>query len=281
VPVRAQRLLLTVLVAAAPLIGAACGDDGDDAAGGGDEPDATTTTRAVEPLLIVVSNDDGVGGAGIAVLVDSLLTLPDVEVEVVAPADDRTGTGGSTTEGELTATDVELTSGVAAVAVDGFPADTIRYAVDDLGMEPDLVVSGINAGQNLGPVADLSGTVGAARAAVARGIPAVAASAGLGADIDYESVAEVVLEWITENRDTLAADPDDVVNINGPTCAVGEVRGTLETVSATTADLAGRNVLAVDIDCSAEPATEPADDVDGFNAGFVVIAPVPAEPASS
>ena len=45
---------------------------------------------------------------------------------------------------------------------------------------PDLVISGINAGQNMGSVVDLSGTVGAARAAVARGIPALAASQGLG-----------------------------------------------------------------------------------------------------
>ena len=277
-PVRAQRLLLTALVAAAPVLVTACGDDSD-ATDGGDEPDGTTTTEvAVEPLLILVTNDDGVEGEGIAVLVDALNTLPDVEVEVVAPAEDRTGTGGSTTEGPLTANDAELVSGVAAVAVDGFPADTIRYAVEDLGLEPDLVVSGINAGQNLGPVVDLSGTVGAARAAVARGIPAVATSAGLGAEIDYDSVAEVVLEWITDNRDAFGAD--DVVNINGPTCAAGEVRGTLETVSATAETLAGRNVLAADVDCSAEPATEPVDDVGGFNAGFIVIADVDPEPAS-
>jgi 5'-nucleotidase len=275
VPVRAQRLLLTVLVATAPALAAACGDDGDDATDG-DDPGTTTTEAAVEPLLILVTNDDGVAGEGLAVLVDALTTLPDVEVEVVAPAEDRTGTGGSTTEGELTASDAETASGVEAVAVDGFPADTIRYALDDLGLEPDLVVSGINDGQNIGPVVELSGTVGAARAAVASGVPALAASAGMGEQPDYESVAEVVLEWITENRGALAADPVDVVNINGPTCGVGEIRGILETVTAT--DLAGRNPIAADIDCSVEPATEPADDMDGFLAGYIVIAPVGPAP---
>jgi 5'-nucleotidase len=275
VPVRAQRLLLTVLVAAAPALGAACGDDdGDDAAD--DDPGTTTTEAAVEPLLIVVTNDDGVAGEGLAVLVDALTTLPDVEVQVVAPAEDRTGTGGSTTGGELTASEAETTSGVEAVAVDGFPADTIRYALEDLGLEPDLVVSGINDGQNIGPVVELSGTVGAARAAVANGVPALAASAGMGEAPDYESVAEVVLEWITDNRDTLAADPTDVVNINAPTCGVGEIRGVLETVTAT--DLAGRDPIAADIDCTVEPATEPADDMDGFLAGYIVIAPVGPAP---
>jgi 5'-nucleotidase len=275
VPVRAQRLLLTVLVAAAPALGAACGDDdGDDAAD--DDPGTSTTEAAVEPLLIVVTNDDGVAGEGLAVLVDALTTLPDVEVQVVAPAEDRTGTGGSTTGGELTASEAETTSGVEAVAVDGFPADTIRYALEDLGLEPDLVVSGINDGQNIGPVVELSGTVGAARAAVANGVPALAASAGMGEAPDYESVAEVVLEWITDNRDTLAADPTDVVNINAPTCGVGEIRGVLETVTAT--DLAGRDPIAADIDCTVEPATEPADDMDGFLAGYIVIAPVGPAP---
>ena len=193
----------------------------------------------------------------------------------MAPAEDRTGTGGSTTEGALTASDAETVSGVEAVAVDGFPADTIRYALEDLGLEPDLVVSGINAGQNIGPVVELSGTGGAA-AAVASGIPALAASAGMGEAPDYESVAEVVLEWITDNRGALAADPTDVVNINGPTCGVGEIRGVLETVTAT--DLAGRDPVAADIDCTVEPAEEPADDMDGFLAGYIVIAPVGPAP---
>jgi 5'-nucleotidase len=276
VPVRAQRLLLTVLVAAAPIIGAACGDDGDDAdAADGDDP-GTTTEVAVEPLLILVTNDDGVGAEGIAVLVDALATLPEVELEVVAPAEQQSGTGGSATDGPLTATDAETASGVEAVAVDGFPADTVRYAIDDLGIEPDLVIAGINEGQNLGPVVELSGTVGAARAALARGIPALASSAGEGESPDYESVAEVVLDWVTENRASLAADPTEVVSINGPTCGVGEIRGVLETVTAT--DLAGRNPIAADIDCTVEPATEPADDMDGFLAGYVVIAPVGPAP---
>jgi 5'-nucleotidase len=282
VPVRAQRLLLTALLAAAPALGAACGDDGDSGAGdggadgGGDDATTSTTAPAVEPLLILVTNDDGIAAEGIAVLVDALATLPDVELEVVAPAEQQSGTGGSTTEGELTATDAETASGVEAVAVDGFPADSVRYAFDELGIEPDLVVSGINEGQNLGPVVEISGTVGAARAAVARGVPALAASAGDGEAPDYEAVAEVVLEWITENRGSLEADPEVVVNVNGPTCAVGEVRGTLETVTA--ADLAGRNPIAADIDCTV-PEGEPADDIDGFMAGYVVIAPVGLAPA--
>jgi 5'-nucleotidase len=261
-------------LAAAPAL-AACGDDGD-ASDGSDAPaDTTTTEAAVEPLQILVTNDDGIGAEGIAVLVDALATLPDVELSIVAPAEQQSGTGGSTTEGELTATDAETASGVEAVAVDGFPADTIRYALDELGLEPDLVVSGINEGQNLGPVVEISGTVGAARAAVARGIPALASSAGDGEAPDYESVAEVVLEWITDNRGSLEADPEEVVSINGPTCGVGEIRGVLETVTAT--DLAGRDPIAADIDCTV-PEGEPADDIDGFMAGYIVIAPVGPAP---
>ena len=271
-PVRAQRLLLTALLAGALV--AACGDDTDSADDGDDT--TTTTEAAVEPLIILVTNDDGIAAEGLAVLVDALATLPEVELSVVAPAEQQWARAEAPPRAS-SRPPTPTASGVEAVAVEGFPADTIRYALDDLGIEPDLVVSGINEGQNLGPVVEISGTVGAARATVARGIPALASSAGKGAAPDYESVAEVVLDWITENRGSLAADPELVVSINGPTCGVGEIRGVLETVTA--ADLQERNPIAADIDCTVEPAEEPADDIDGFMAGYIVIAPVgPAPP---
>ena len=76
-------------------------------------------------------------------------------------------------------------------------------ALDELGLTPDLVVSGINEGQNLGPVVDLSGTVGAARAAARRGVPALAVSQGFGQDLDYEVAAGLVTDWIEAHADAL------------------------------------------------------------------------------
>ena len=61
----------------------------------------------------------------------------------MAPLDQQSGQGGKTTEGELAVTDVELEGGTAAKAVAGYPADAINVAFDELGAEPDLVITGM------------------------------------------------------------------------------------------------------------------------------------------
>ena len=231
----------------------------------------TPGTTAGRPLRILVTNDDGYAAPGIDAVVEGLQTLPDVEVVVVAPAENQSGSGPKTTDGPLTATEVTTASGYPATAVQGFPADSVVWALDQDGIDdqPDLVVSGINAGQNLGPVLELSGTVGAARAASTRGIPAIAASLGLANDPDYDPAVELVLEWITEHRAELLAGTDEtpaeVVNLNIPSCATGTLGELVEVTYAT--DPAGRNVLAADIDCTGQPAA-PTDDVEAFLAGF-------------
>ena len=295
-PVRALRLLLitTLLVGAA-----ACSDGGspvvesEGAEGSAttgaatvettvvSEPaeETTTTAAAAEPLTILVSNDDGYAAPGIAALVDALEAQPDVEVVVVAPDGNRSGSGGSTTPEGFTASEVTMANGHPATAVSGFPADAVAHGLDVLGVDADLVMTGTNEGQNLGPLVDISGTVGAARVAAVRGIPAVAVSQGFGTpEPDYAASVAAAIEWFVEHRaDLEGATADQVVNINVPSCAVGEVRGTIEVASAT--DAAGRDVLAADVDCSGT-GPEPADDLDGFNAGFGVITLISATPAA-
>lgn len=280
----ATAALLALTVAACGDGGSPTVEEGDGATATTDAPaettavDEATTTTAVEPLTILVSNDDGYAADGIAALVDGLVELPEVEVVVVAPDQDRTGTGGSTTPEGVTGAEVTMANGHPAVGVSGFPADSVIYALDVLGITPDLVVTGTNIGQNLSPLADLSGTVGAARAAAQRGIPAVATSAGLSATAtDYASTVAVAVDWIEAHRaDLEGATDDQVVNINGPTCGVGAVRGAAE-VAASTAP-AGPDALQADVDCSGTgPA--PADDVAAFNAGFVAISLISATPA--
>lgn len=244
--------------------------------------EATTTTEAaVEPLTILVSNDDGYAAPGIAALVDALEAQPDVEVFVVAPDGNRSGSGGSTTPEGITATDVTMANGHPAVAVSGFPADAVAHGLDVLGIDADLVITGSNEGQNLGPLVDISGTVGAARVAAVRGIPAVAVSQGFGTPApDYPSSVAAAIDWFVEHRaDLEGATADQVVNINVPTCGVGEVVDVVEVASAT--DAAGRNVATPDVDCSVGGSgATPADDVDAFNAGFGVITLIPATPAT-
>jgi 5'-nucleotidase len=257
-----------VAVTALALGLAACsGDDGDDAGG-------TTTTRPADPLSILVTNDDGYAAPGIDAVVEALRALPDVEVTVVAPATNRSGTGGQTTPGELQASDQRTASGYPATAVEGFPADTITYALDEvLADPPELVVSGVNEGQNLGQIAAISGTVGAAKAAVRAGIPALAASQGIGDPPDYADAVERVVEWVRARRRALVAGTAAkvVVNLNVPTCPTGEVRGLQQVPLATE----GTGV-APPPDCASN-ATGFADDVQAFLAGFTTATELDAD----
>ena len=279
---RRRRPLLLVLLAPLLALVAACGDDDDGGPGANpsaDEASTTTEAPAAEPLRVLVTDDDGVEGAGMDALVVALADLPDTEVTVVAPATDQSGTGDTTSPSPPAATETTLPSGHAAIAVEGFPADAVTHALTTVFADdpPDLVVSGINAGQNLGPVAaDLSGTVGAARTAARAGVPALAVSQGIGDEFDYATGVDLTLDWIEEHRQALLdgeVATDTVANLNVPSCTAGEVKGVVEVATAT--DLAGRDFLAP-VDCSvAAPASDPADDIDAFNLGFAPLADVP------
>lgn len=254
---------------------AACGGDddgGDDAAGNGDGAAEATTTTGPEPIEVLVTNDDGYDAVGIDALVEALRAEPGVEVTVVAPATNQSGTGDQTTDGPVTQSDQETASGYPAVAVEGFPADSVIVALDELGLEPDLVVSGINIGQNIGPLADVSGTVGAAKVAHRRGLPALAVSQGLNAaPEDYDATAQLAVDWVEEHRDGLGdlADTGEVASINAPTCPAGEVRGLVEVALGTDGSQVGAPV-------NCESTTEDfADDVTAFINGYATLTPVP------
>lgn len=240
-----------------------------------------TTTTAPEVLTILVSNDDGYGAPGIDAVVRALDELPDTEIVVVAPAENQSGSGSNTTEGGLEVTEVETASGFPVTAVAGFPADAVNWALDGgIAVTPDLVVSGINSGQNLGAVGDqLSGTVGAARAAAAAGIPAVATSTAFNDAVDYDLAAEYVVAWVEENREALLAGElagDEVLlqGLNIPHCAVGEIRGVIEVPMSAESDGA-----IADQDCTST-LEDPADDITAFNNGFVSLSDLPLRAAA-
>lgn len=241
---------------------------------------ASASAPPARALRILVSNDDGVAAAGIDALVNALIAEPDVTVTVVAPAENQSGSGGNTTPGTLIASGATTASGYAATAVQGFPADAVIYGLTTvLKARPDVVITGTNAGQNIGPSIDLSGTIGAARAAAQRGIPALAVSAGFGDPIDYATPTAEAVKWLRDHRAGLLASPappGSVDNLNAPTCPNGRVRGLVNTtpeVGATFAD------ALADPDCtSTEPA--PPGDVAAFHVGFATLETVPLQPAS-
>jgi 5'-nucleotidase len=257
-----RRLLAPVLAAAVALVPAAA--------------DAKAKTT-VKPLRVLVSNDDGVKAPGIDAVVTALRKLPKVTVTVVAPAANQSGTGGKTTSGALTATKTTTKSGYPAVAVKGYPADSVNYALSKVvkKSQVDLVVSGINAGANLGPLVGLSGTVGAARAAAAKGLPALATSAGTPTVTNLGDGVKQTIAWVTANRAKLKKGT--VQNLNIPQCSKGHARPT--TSAKSTSDVpAGVNIFAT-VDCT-QTAKASTDEVTAFLQGFATLTKIPATPAS-
>jgi 5'-nucleotidase len=139
------------------------------------------------------------------------------------------------------------------------------------------VVSGINRGQNLGLVTDVSGTVGAAKAAAARGIPSLAVSAGLNTagEPDYATAAAQALSWLADHREELGAGDAEPVatNMNVPTCPDGSVREIVEVPLATES---GDEVLDAPAVQCASSLTDPEHDVEAFNNGYVPISELEA-----
>ncbi|MFL6243301.1 MAG: 5'/3'-nucleotidase SurE [Acidimicrobiia bacterium] len=247
---------------------------------------ALTGTLAVDPvpaaaapkpatLRVLVTDDDGVAAPGIDALVQGLRKLDRVQVTVVAPADNKSGTSDMTTPGTLTTAQTTTASGYPAIAVQGFPADTVNFALDGgIPTKPQLVASGVNAGANLGPVTGVSGTVGAARTAVRRGVPAVAISQGTteGVETDYPAGVRQAVAWVKEHRKALTKKhpkpPTDAANINVPTCSTGKVRGVVDVPTATGGD------VTQPPNCASK-VKNPPDDIVAFVNGYAALSPVP------
>lgn len=150
--------------------------------------------KPAPPYRILVANDDGVRAPGIAAVAMILQAIG--EVTIVAPSENHSGAGHSIiTSQPIFREDLTLPNGLKAIGLTATPATTVNVAIKNiLKPAPDLVVSGINRGYNIGFSGYLSGTVGAAREAALHGIPAIAASlAEAGHPRQYGLAAEEVL----------------------------------------------------------------------------------------
>jgi 5'-nucleotidase len=242
-------------------------------------PEPTPEPEPVEPFRILVTNDDGIGSDGIDALVNALSELPDVEVTVVAPAENQSGSSDTRSEGEVTGSEAATASGFPAIAVTGTPADSVIYALANVVTEPPhLIVSGSNDGENIGPFAQISGTVGAARTGAREGIPGLAVSqGGVTVEPEFDTGVPIAIDWIVANRDELQARETGglapVVSINTPSCGdTGELEGVVET----TLDDDFGDFAAFTVDCSVE--VDPiVTDVDAFFSGYAAITLLPED----
>ena len=178
-------------------------------------------------MKILLSNDDGILAPGLAALHAGVRDLGDVTV--VAPESVQSAAGHSITlRGPLTVQRVHVDGprGFSGLSVDGRPADCVRLAVFNLLDErPDLVLSGINIGANVGINVFYSGTVAAAAEGAMLRIPAVAFSAEFRqGEMDFARVARCC-RWVL---DALLADGLTVgglINVNVPDLTGGWPKG--------------------------------------------------------
>jgi 5'-nucleotidase len=173
-------------------------------------------------MRVLLTNDDGITATGLNVMRRALLELPDVELEVIAPDSNRSATGRAVTlRDPIWVEEVEFGDGTTGFATDGTPVDCVRFAALGLIDEaPELIVSGINHGANLGDDITYSGTVAAALEGIMLGIPAIAVSQ-TGRGHDFDALAAFVTRVVDE-LDEVPMPSGTLLNVNGPP---GEVKG--------------------------------------------------------
>jgi 5'-nucleotidase len=243
--------------------------------------------------LVLVSNDDGVASPGLLVLREALLGWADVIV--VAPETEQSATSHSLSlHRPLRSRRVE--EGI--FAIDGTPADCVYVALHAerrfLPRWPDLVCSGINRGLNLGQDAFYSGTIAAAREGALRGIPAIAASAPLNADLArvaalVRTLAEILhgeAEPILLRERTAAgglppslARRTPLLNLNVPKAWTGEIRTTrlgarlYEEVIDVRKDPRGREYMWLG-GPGVRHERDPGSDTDAYDEGAASVTPL-------
>ncbi len=171
-------------------------------------------------MRILVSNDDGYLAPGLACLARALGEF--AEVDVVAPDRDRSGASNSLT----LARPLRARKGENGfVYVDGTPTDCVHLAVTGLmEKQPDMVISGINRGANLGDDVLYSGTVAAAIEGRFLGAPAIAVSLAGSAGQHYETAAAIVVRLVHRlEHDPLPADT--ILNVNVPDLPLERIAG--------------------------------------------------------
>ena len=169
---------------------------------------------------LLVTNDDGIHAPGIAALVDAL--RQEYRITVVAPATQQSGMGhGITFLTPVLVEELPALDGIRRNAVHAQPATSVRIGLSALLLDdpPDLVVSGINHGDNAGRSVWLSGTVAAAREAALAGFPAVAFSAARppgGGDPDFAAGAQWARQTLTVLRGAGLPRPGTLVKVELP-----------------------------------------------------------------
>ena len=220
-------------------------------------------------MKILVSNDDGYLAEGIRALAYALKGLG--EITVVAPDRNRSGASNSLTlENPLRLNKIK--DGV--YRVDGTPTDCVHLAITGLlDEEPDMVVSGINAGANLGDDVLYSGTVAAAMEGRFLGLPAIAISLNGHTATHFETAAWVAKKLV-KHLQTTTLPADTILNVNVPDLPIEEIIGFEATrLVIKELDPRGREMYWVG-PAGEEQDAGPGTDFDAIRRGAVSVTPL-------
>lgn len=238
-------------------------------------------------MQALITNDDGVDSPGLAALAE-VAARAGLDVTVAAPSWDSSGASASLTavqqDGRFLVEELEpVVPGSRWLSVEAAPAFIVRAGMEEaFGARPDVVLSGINSGPNLGAAVLHSGTVGAVLTAATQGCRGLAVSLGVGDPFRWDTAAGVaapLLAWL------LDAEPGTALNLNVPNVAPDDVRGLRRgglaaggTVQATVTEVGEgyRKMSFAQGDGTFEPGTDAALLAEGYACFTPLAAPCEA-----
>tara|TARA_B100001996_G_scaffold115023_1_gene87033 strand:+ start:1917 stop:2681 length:765 start_codon:yes stop_codon:yes gene_type:complete len=176
------------------------------------------------PPSILIVNDDSIFSDGIKALWEAMSEIG--STTVVAPKSEHSGAGHAITISRpLQSEKINLECGLSGYAVNGTPADSVKFAVSVLmDKKPDILVSGINPGSNVGQSILYSGTVSAAREGTFRGVSSIAISLDGDGNIDYSSsktISKKIVRSVLKN----GLPSDTLLNITIPNIPKEQMKG--------------------------------------------------------
>ncbi len=232
-------------------------------------------------MRILLVNDDGILAPGIAALRASVADMG--EVTVVAPETPQSAAGRSLTlHGPIVCSPVHVDGEFHGISVAGRPVDCVKLAIRELmDIKPDLVLSGINAGENVGVNVFYSGTVAAGAEGALFGIPSVAFSLACAGEMDFHRAGQLCRK-VLDGLLTTSIAPGELINVNIPALSQSSPRGVRVAPQSTAAvsetyhretDADGRMIFRLDGNFEHGPQ-ETETDVTALADGFITVTPL-------
>ncbi len=177
--------------------------------------------------IILLTNDDGIEAKGLKTLYRVLRLEKDFDIRIVAPDRERSAVGHAITVFDPIAVKKEFIEGMfCGYSVDGTPADCVKLAITAIfDKKPDILISGINRGANIGENIIYSGTVSAATEGTIYEIPSLAVSMDSFIDTDYDFAARFTKDLARSILQEVDLPPRTLLNINFPDIPEKEIKG--------------------------------------------------------